>query len=123
MSLTTTLQFIASDATSEDIDRVIAAVNARSKVLRAERAAHAAATLVVGSEVTLARLSPKALNGLTGEIVDFSGERVDVHLDTASTEVLAYGRTRFAGSAHASLRSGTGYIVRGVPVSAVEVGA
>jgi hypothetical protein len=107
--------FTATEATAEDLDRIFGAINLRRKALASVRAAN----VTKGAGVKLTNLTPKALNGLTGEVTEIAGERCTVLLDTKSTATLAYGRTKFAYPA-SSAPDGR-YTLNGVPLSCCEV--
>lgn len=116
-TLTDALTFITGEADAADLDRVLDAVKTRRKIIGAMRAA----TVGTGDTVTLAGLSPKVLNGLTGVTLRINGARTDVELDSVGTQRLSFSNTRFADSARMCLRDGKGYTVRGVPLSCCEV--
>lgn len=75
------LDFVALHADQPDIENIWAACKRRQKYLRDNRAASNAASLRPGDRVRLSGLSPKYLNGLTGEVVDvLGGTKVQVKL-------------------------------------------
>ena len=118
-NLPTALTFITTEATASDLDRVIDAVNTRRKFFRSARAA----TVYVGAEVELTNLSPKALNGLTGEVKSITKDRCDVLLTEGATVVLASSRTKFAMAAGVAMRDTAKpqYLIHGVPLSSCEI--
>lgn len=112
-NLTDTLLFIETQASTEDIDRIWDSIKARRKILSRVRAA----AVERGAEVTLAGLSPKYLNGLSGKVTKIEGERCQVELDTESTNTLRWTRqTRFFVEANAEH-----YTVRGIPLGCAVV--
>lgn len=107
------LAYIAAHATQDDLDAFSNALTARQKTLDATHAA----TLTVGTPVTLAGLSPKYLEGSTGKVQRISGTRADVLLDKNSTARLAARRTRFY------VPVGTEeFLLLGVPLTACRSG-
>lgn len=109
-NLTDTLRFISSEATTTDLDRIIAALKLRRKALGAVRAA----SVTLGSKATLAAVgAPKYLNGLSGTVASIRGERADVALDMHSTATLReVGWRRYSIESDADT-----YLVRGVPLA------
>lgn len=75
------------------LDAIREAMKLRHKMIGQQRAA----SLEIGDVVTLVNLSPKALNGLTGSIKEFSSmSHVTVRLDEESTRTLRWSRSRFS---------------------------
>lgn len=105
-------EFITNAATEEDLDDVVNAVKARQKALRNLRAMD----VKPGVEVTLTGLSPKYLNGLSGTVQEGGrGQRVDVLLDSASTQRLARQGSKFHIDPDAEE-----YLLTGVPASTCQ---
>ncbi len=104
------LSFVVLNADENDLDRIIEAVKGRRRALHEA----AAAAVQVGSTVTLHNLSPKALNGLHGEVATINGKRADVLLDEESTAMLRFSRTRYA----LSVGSDPTFVLHGVPLTA-----
>jgi len=115
MNSTDCITFILSSASRDDLSRIHDAARERRKTLdRID-----AAAVEIGAFVRLDGLSPKALNGLDGEVVSISGSRCDVRLDKASTDSLRWSRAkRFSIPVDTEE-----YIVRGVPLSCARVKA
>lgn len=91
ITLADVLQFVASHATETDIGAIHDAARMRTKALHAVRAA----TVTLGANVRFAGLSPKYLNGLSGTVVEISGQRGTVRLDEKSTAALRRQGRRF----------------------------
>jgi hypothetical protein len=92
VSIQEVTDFIVDGATSEDLDRIYAAAKIRRTALRAK----VAASVRVGTEVTLREISPKYFAGLTGVVTKIDGQRATVRFDARSTDVLRYkGARRF----------------------------
>jgi hypothetical protein len=113
------LSYIVLSADEDDLDRVIQAVRDRRKTL----ATAAAADVQTGASVELHNLSPKALNGLTGDVDRINGKRADVLLDEDSTQRLRFSNTRYSGAVDFALRDGsaTRYTLTGVPLTTLRV--
>ncbi|MFE4601124.1 hypothetical protein ACFRKE_09720, partial [Kitasatospora indigofera] len=83
-------------ATAEELDTLASLIRQRHLALRPASATATTATLVrmvrVGDRVRLHKVKPKYLNGMTGLVVETRTTRVDVELDTASTQKLAQTR-------------------------------
>lgn len=114
----TTIGDIVLNATEDDLDRIIAAIKERRKVLATARASE----VQVGMACTLTGLSPKYLNGLTGTVVrdpqGRSGARsFACKLDEASTKTL-----RWQASSRFYIAEGvTEYVLPGVPMQCFKV--
>lgn len=109
------VKFIAESANDDDLDRIFHFFKKRRKAL----AVAASASVVLGSEVSLLGLTPRVLDGLTGTVVSLHGNFCDVLLDVPSTGSLAASKTKLAAAARAA--EGSGYLLRGVPVSCARV--
>lgn len=84
MDLNEVLSSIAT-MSHEDLNRVFVAVKARTSVLRAEATMTAITNFEIGDPVVLQGLSPKYVNGATGNIVGVLGSKFRVKLgDDAS---------------------------------------
>lgn len=87
-TLATAISFVSLHATQEDLDRIYAAANDRSKTLRAARAA----TITTGALIRIDKIRPQYLVGLTGTVTATRTARTKtyatVELDEASTDVL-----------------------------------
>lgn len=107
------LAFIRNEASTEDIEGIHAAIAvARARLKRQMQNA-----LHVGSKVKTVNLSPKYLNGLTGEVTELHGSRVEILLDMPSTNAIR--GTKFGP--HSSLPVDLPAPLRGVPVSALAL--
>lgn len=114
-TITDVLTYTTTEATAQDLDRIIDAVKTRRRFFGAARAA----TVSIGAEVELTNLSPKALNGLRGEVVKIHSNRCDVTLTKGATTVLAASRTKHSVAAmHAPDGQ---YTVHGVPMQCCEI--
>lgn len=112
MTITDTISFITCEATKEDTDQIISALNLRRRVLAQIKDA----TATQGSEVVLEGLSPKYLVGLSGVIVERDGARVAVQLDERSTQTLKFsGQKRFYIADDC-----TSYKVTGIPAQCAQ---
>jgi hypothetical protein len=90
MTIAELLAGIHSLETQHDLDAVFEAYKSRSKALRSVRAA----AITLGNKVTIANITPKSLNGLTGVVTALgSGTYATVTLDPESTDKLRWGRT------------------------------
>jgi hypothetical protein len=66
----------------DDIENeIVGAINSRRRMRRDIESYTALGTVQVGTKVRLEGLSPKYLNGLTGEVVGKRGKRFTVRLD------------------------------------------
>lgn len=110
--LSDVLDFIASRATDADLDRIRDIMKVRHSTLSDLRAA----SIDNGMTVTTRNLSPKGLNGLTGEVKNRNGKRADLLLTEESTATVQFGRTRYAMPAMSTER----YLLCGVPLSSME---
>lgn len=81
-----------NEADEPQLDALLEVIRRRREQLRTRRAAG----LTPGAAVTLAGLSPKALNGLSGEVTRVDRGRAAVLLTRSSTDLLRWSRTRFA---------------------------
>ena len=117
------IAFVAVRATDDDLRLIYDAVNARHRALRDIATATTAAALKAGDVVTLQGLSPKALNGRGGVVETVGRTGATIRLDEDSTVTLAFSRTRFAAAALAAHREGRGYLLTGVPLSTIKIGA
>lgn len=112
-SMVDALTFVASATSDDELDRIVAAVNARRRTLREVRSA----AVTIGSVVTIQNLSPAYLNGLTGKVeANSRGKRtrVDVRLDEQSTKILRFQGGRFPVGADT-----TEYLLGGVPITSL----
>lgn len=92
-------------------DDIIEAVKARDRQLRDQKVAFASITMTPGTKVRVnGNISPKALVGLTGEVVSKTSTRADIKLDDMTP-----GRTF---SLRRYVRDG---VLNGVPLSVLEV--
>lgn len=93
----TTLQEVVAAIDTFDRDElhvVLTAFKARDKYLRGAASRQALATFKVGDKVRLSGLSPKYLNGLTGEIKGREGDKFSVEFDEESAFMARrYGKT------------------------------
>ena len=103
------IDYILDHADSADIDRVYEAAKMRHKTLQAK----AASAVRIGMTIRLNGISPKYLNGMTGEVVSIDRQRASVLLDERSTRTLRVkGGRRFYIPADVKQ-----YEVSGVPLS------
>jgi hypothetical protein len=112
-SMVDALTFVANASSDDELDRVVAAVNARRRTLREVRSA----AVTIGSVVKIQNLSPAYLNGLTGTVEAHSRgkrTRVEVRLDETSTKILRFQGGRFQVSAET-----TEYLLGGVPITSL----
>lgn len=111
----TTLNYVTHRATEDETATLFTALRAREKQLRAARAG----SLKIGDKVTLANISPKAYEGVTGTIQDIVGRRCVLHLDAEWTDRLRTSRTRGV-----FIPSGvTEYDLDGIPLTACKPAA
>lgn len=89
-------------------DAIVDAIKARDRQLRAQKQAMAAATLTVGTKVSIVDITPKALVGIEGTIAALRGARADLKVDDLNA--------RLAGP-----RFALGGVVRGIPVTCLKV--
>ena len=80
-TITHVLDFIAGHADERQIDTILETVKGRRKTL--DR--HRALAVRKDQKVTLNRLTPKYLNGLTGTVTALNDQRCTVTLDEDST--------------------------------------
>jgi hypothetical protein len=113
-TITEVLQYISLHATTEDIDRIYDVCKLRSKAHRVSRAAQ----VKVGQTIKIVKITPKALQGLIGEVVSHDGKHASVRLDAESTVTLRYSRTRYATVIPASTDQ---YLMTGIPLACCEV--
>lgn len=73
---------------TDDLNRIVDAVNARNRAIRAQRAANAAGRIAIGQTVRTDGLKPKYLNGLVGKVVAVRGSRADLELTTKYADAL-----------------------------------
>lgn len=106
------LSYIVLNADEGDLERIIQAVKDRRRTLRDA----VAASVTEGATVTLDGLSPKALNGLVGDVVTIRGKRADVLLTEKSTDGLRWTRTRFYVDPDVKR-----HLLAGVPTSCCKV--
>jgi hypothetical protein len=115
--LSDVVEFVYTDATLADIERIHVATSARIKTLRAVRAA----SVEVGTLGKIVNIKPKALSGLVGTVTAIEGsggkQYATVLLDGASTNALRYARTKHAARI---LPGATEYSLGGIPLSCVE---
>ena len=115
LTLVDVAAFIGS-ASPEDVDAVLDLARDRAKALRAIATRVTAASVQKGTDVVLAGLNPKYLNGLTGTVESVRGARVDVSLDVESSDRLRFTRqTRF------NVLPGARYTLHGVPMATITV--
>ena len=101
-------EYVVSRADNHELDRIIDAVKERRRALRAI----VAASVRRGATVQLGGLSPKFLNGLTGEVTAIDGKRATVRLDEESTD-----RLRYQYSPRYPVADGvTNRVINGVPL-------
>ena len=114
ITLSDVLDYIASSATTEDIDRIREFTKNRSRVLRDIRAADVS----VGQVVTLQDINPKAMDGMIGTVTKIESgrgkRRATVTLDEASTQRLRFARTQFSTQIPAGA---TEFPIEGVPLT------
>jgi hypothetical protein len=103
--------FILSQAQQRDIDAIIEACKQRRRALRDIQAA----AISVGDEVTVDRLSPAYLNGLSGTVIQIDKKWCTLRLDTASTDQL---RSEPKNKRFPVPREATAYELAGIPLSA-----
>src|SRR5690625_1295834 len=89
-TLSDVLAYIANEATTTDVQPIADAIRQRQKPLMDQRAA----TVTEGTTGTLANITPKYLNGLSGTVTDVIGSRATFLLDEASTNILRATRQR-----------------------------
>lgn len=92
-NMTQALNWILSESTEEDLEKIIEAIKQR----RARLASVAMSQLKLGQNVTIGQITPKILTGMTGTIRAFStrGNRCTILLDEKCTKellALGYGR-------------------------------
>lgn len=110
-TLADVLAFITNQADAEDCARIVKTATARSKSVRNLRAA----TIRIGDAVSLDGLSPKALNGMSGEVETIKGVRANVWLDARSTKTLWFANIpRYIGLVQ---HEDENFLLRGVPLS------
>lgn len=80
------VEFVTLHATSDDLDRIYAACRARQKALASVKAA----AVKVGMVVTTEGLTPKYINGLTGEVTSITGARASVRFAHNQANRIAY---------------------------------
>ena len=90
------------------VDLVLDALRARNSELMAQRAEDA----FEGAFITIRDVTPRFLDGLSGEIIESDGETVAVLLTTEST-----GRLRFSGQKVYDLGACKRFLLEGVPAS------
>jgi hypothetical protein len=116
-TLADVVEFVYSDATLDDIERIHTATSARIKALRAVRAA----SVGVDSIVKVVNIKPKGLSGLVGKVIKIEGsgdkQYAAIMLDGASTNALRRTRTRHAARVHAGA---TEFPLSGIPLSCLE---
>lgn len=116
LELADVVGFVLQSAGETDLDGIARAIKSRRSVLREI----AAAKVGVTAEVTIADISPKYLNGLSGvvkEIVDGRRGRIaTIALDKGSTSTLAYSSSKFR-----FLAGQESYDLSGVPVSCCRI--
>ena len=104
-------------ASEESIGTIQQLIANRRKNIQNERAAQ----VTIGKTVTLTGLTPKYLNGLTGEVADLSGTRANILLDEDSTLTLRLtDRTGKFSRNFGSEKRGT---LKGVPLVCLVVTA
>lgn len=111
-TLSTATDFILNQATETDIEAILRAVNARQRMILAQRAA----VVTIGATVTFANLKPKYLNGLTGTVSSISGTSASILLDKESTDSIRYRRTRFTVPAGVEQ-----YTITGLPLECLVI--
>jgi hypothetical protein len=84
-------------------------INERFKAIRAEKLAATKALLTVGQMVGTSGLRPKALNGLTGEVVNIKQTRADVKITS---------HVPFSASRYINLDTN---VLKGVPISCLTL--
>jgi hypothetical protein len=95
MSITEVVSEIHKLDSEADLDSVFEALKARRRTLTSIRAAG----IHIGDKVQIVNITPKALSGLTGVVVERtpaegrSDKYMAVMLDPASTDSLRYART------------------------------
>lgn len=108
--------YVLERADENDLDGIAQAMKSRRNLLREK----AAAAVTVMATVTIADISPKYLNGLTGivkEIVNGRGQRhATVTLDKASTSTLAFSAAKYS-----YLVGRDSHDLTGVPLSCCKV--
>ncbi|MGW4528864.1 hypothetical protein [Amycolatopsis sp. NPDC004378] len=108
--------FVLERADENDLDGIAQAMKSRRGILREK----AAAAVTEQATVTIADISPKYLNGLSGvvkEIVNGRGKRhATITLDKASTSTLA-----FSSGKYGFLAGRDTYDLSGVPLSCCKV--
>jgi hypothetical protein len=112
VTITDLIAFVLNQADPSDLDALRGALSKRDRTLQEITAA----AVKPGVEVTLQRISPKYLVGLTGtvkSISERSTRRAVVTLDKRSTQLLALASTRFRIPFDAD-----SYDLSGVPVTA-----
>lgn len=114
ITLAEVLHFIASDATTDDIERIREFTKNRVRMLRDARSAD----ISIGQVITLQDISPKSLDGMTGTVTKISSgrgkRRATVLLDPTSTQRLRFLRTRFSTQIPAGA---TEFPIEGVPLT------
>lgn len=84
-------QFIANQATTDDVDAIHNLLRSRAKALREIRAAQ----VRVGMAVKTADIKPKYLAHLTGTVSAISGTSATITLDKASTRELSLSSMKY----------------------------
>ena len=110
-TITHVLDFIAGHADERQIDTILETVKGRRKTL--DR--HRALAVRKDQKVTLNRLTPKYLNGLTGTVTALNDQRCTVTLDEDSTNTLRYTGRRY--TVPPTMKN---YPLQGVPTSCCE---
>jgi hypothetical protein len=105
--------YVLTAASEEDLRLLQQAIQERRRTFGLVRAA----SVQVGGQASIEGLTPRILNGLRGTVESLHNSRASVKLDTASTRLLAYGRSRFSTKAAAAFVAGEGFLVEGVPAT------
>src|SRR5262245_12025217 len=103
------LDFISTEASDRDIERVWDATKIRSRHLRDIRASR----VDIGTTVVIKDIRPAAYKGLSGVVTKIDGKYAEITLDAASTRTLARSRVKAAARIP---HDATEHTVRGIPL-------
>lgn len=99
---------ILSGELDADRDAIVDAIKTRDRQLRENKREVLKASLIIGQKVRVEGIRPKQLEGIEGTVKAIRGLRVDIDVD-------AFNATK------AGPRFAYGNVIRGLPVSSLEV--